>query len=168
LSCNNLQNRRKQPQSLSDQIKHTIHRRLCSNSQFRQRQQLAHSARNRAGQSIFAQEPAKSTTTTATVHPGSDRPSIITLHPSSLLFQLTVVEETTAGPQCSESCRSVDFHPSACNDNNKRPVQTNANIAHRCLCSNSQELKRRQLAHGVRNRAGQSILEQEPAESRRH
>jgi hypothetical protein len=31
-----------------------------------------------------------------------------THHPSSPLFQLTVFQATTAGPRCSESCRSVD------------------------------------------------------------
>jgi hypothetical protein len=44
--------------------------------------------------------------------------------------------------------------------NTSLPVQTNANITHRRLCSNSQELKRRQLAHGARNRARQLIVAQ--------
>jgi hypothetical protein len=46
-------------------------------------------------------------------------------------------------------------------------VQTNANkhITDRRLFSNLQDHKRRQLAHGVRNRAGQLIVVQEPAKA---
>jgi hypothetical protein len=83
--------------------------------------------------------------------------------PSSPLFQLTGIEAKTADPRCSESCRSVHCCPSACKVDEPnsnllfRPTQT-----HRRLCSNSQELKRRQLAHGARNRAGQLIAGQVP------
>jgi hypothetical protein len=144
----------KQQVQRPDTHKSNITQRRLSNLQGRKRRQLTHGARNRAGHSIVVQVPAKST-----------RSSLFRKIPSSsLLFQLTGVEETTAGPQCSESCRLVDCRPTACKiDNNKRPVQANA----RRLCSNSQELKRRQLAHGVRDRAGQSTLEQEPARERR-
>jgi hypothetical protein len=48
-------------------------------------------------------------------------------------------------------------------------VQTTKNqkhITHRRLCSNSQALKQRQLAHGARNRAAQSIVVQTPAKSK--
>jgi hypothetical protein len=60
LLYNDLQNRRKQRQSLcSDQSKHNNHRRLYSSSQLLKRRQLAHGARNRAGQLIEVQRPAK-------------------------------------------------------------------------------------------------------------
>jgi hypothetical protein len=49
----------------SEQRKHIAHRRLCSNSQLLKQRQLTHGARNRAGQSIVVQGPAKSTKTTA-------------------------------------------------------------------------------------------------------
>jgi hypothetical protein len=74
---------------------------------------------------------------------------------------------TTAGPQCSESCRSVDCCSSTCKSTKTtanslfRPTHTVTVVA----CSNSQELKRRQLAHGARNRAGQLIVVQVPATS---
>jgi hypothetical protein len=49
----------------SSLLRPTHHRRLCSNSQFPKRRQLAHGARNRACQLIGGQVPARSTKTTA-------------------------------------------------------------------------------------------------------
>jgi hypothetical protein len=81
--------------------KHITHRCLCSNSQFLKRRKLAHGARNRAAQLIEVQPPAK-----ATKSPTS--PLQTNIAHRRPLIQLTVAEATTAGPRCSESCRSVD------------------------------------------------------------
>jgi len=82
-------------------------------------------------------------------------------------FQLTVLEAPSAGPRCSESCRSVDCRTSACNPKNQQSTgQTTANNTNAPPSSprsNSQSSKRRQLAHGARNRAGQLIVVQVPA-----
>jgi hypothetical protein len=107
----------------SDQRKHNTYRRLCSNSQGHKRRQLVHGARNRAAQLITVQEPAKSTKPTISLV----RPTQ-THHPSSPLFQLTVAEANTAGPRCSESCRSAYCCPNSCklskNSTLFRPTQT--------------------------------------------
>jgi hypothetical protein len=69
-----------------------------------------------------------------------------------------------AHARCSESRPSVDCRPTTCKSRRKQhnlSVQTN--ISHRRLCSDSQIPKRRQLAHGARNRAGQLIAVQRPA-----
>jgi hypothetical protein len=72
----------------------------------------------------------------------------------------------TAGPRCSESCRSVDCCPSTCKNRPKSTAkltdQTNAS-PHCRLSSNSQLPKQGQQAHGARNRATQSIVLQKPA-----
>jgi hypothetical protein len=161
LLFNRLQSRRKQQRTLcSDQSTH--HRcRLCSDSQELKRRQLAHGARNRAGQLVVAQAPAKSTKSTANS----------LFRPSSPLFQLTDAQATTAGPRCSESCRSADCRPSTC-----KIDETTATLCsdqhkptpRRRPCFNSQAHKGRQLAHGARNRAGQLSGVQGPAKSTKH
>jgi hypothetical protein len=109
--------------------------------------------------------PAKSTKPTTNVC--SDPNAKHTRHSSSPLFQLTGPEATTAGPRCLESCPSVDWCAGTCKVDETssnslfRPTHTVTVVA----CSNSQELKRRQLAHGARNRAGQLIFVQVPANS---
>ncbi len=104
-------NRRRKHSNASDQRKHITRHRLCSNSQDRKRRQLAHGARNRAGQLITSQAPAKSTKTTTYVQTNAHSHRC-------RLFQLTGTEATTAGPRCSESCRSVDCWTTTCVDDN--------------------------------------------------
>jgi endogenous inhibitor of DNA gyrase (YacG/DUF329 family) len=87
------------------------------------------------------------------------------------MFQLTVAEATTARPRCSGSCHSVDCRTNPCKSRQKhsnasRSEQRKHLIANRRLCSNSQVRKRRQLAHGAQNRAGQLNVRQIPAKSR--
>jgi len=87
------------PERWSDHRKQ--HKR--TNSQSSKRHQLAHGARNRAGQLIALQEPAKSTTTQLSIQTNTNNP-----------HRLTVIEATTAGSRCSESCRSVNYWTSTC------------------------------------------------------
>jgi hypothetical protein len=76
---------------------------------------------------------------------------------------LTVAQATTAGPRCSASCRSVDCRSKTCKIDESISLVRHRNVAYRF--SSSQDHKRRQLAHGVRNRAGQLIVVQEPAKA---
>jgi hypothetical protein len=151
--CAGTCSRRNHQQSVQTN-KHNRHRRLRSNSQFLKRRQLTHGARNRAAQWIVVQVPAKSTKSPAM---GSDKHNRYRRPP----LQLTVAEATTTGPRCSESRRSVDCWTRTCKVDENTATRSDHTIAHRR--SNSQARKRRQLAHGARNRARQLTVVQVPA-----
>jgi hypothetical protein len=81
-------------------------RRSTRNGEILPNSKRTHDARNRASQLIVVQGPDENNSNLFR--------QTQTHHRSSSLFQLTDIEATTAGPRCSESCRSVDCCPSTC------------------------------------------------------
>jgi hypothetical protein len=136
------------------------HRRLVSSSQLPKRRQLAHGARNRAGQLIELQPPAKATKSPVQ----TDETSPIVVFRSN--SQARKQRQLAHGARNRAAQLIVVQPPAKWTRTTTISVQTNATTSPIVvLCSNSQLLKRRQLAHGARNRAAQLIVGQEPAKS---
>jgi hypothetical protein len=147
--------------------KHThthTHRRLCSNSQVLKRRQLAHGARNRATQLIAVRVPAKidetrqahlpfrpNASTSPIVAHRIERddswPTVLGIVPVSRLLYKYLQARNQQQSLCSDTATTQTHHPSSPSD--------------------SQGHKRRQLAHGARNRATQLIEVQVPAKNQR-